>query len=70
MKNTTSTKSASRTMTLKQIVKETGLSESYVRKCIARGKLNPVLTFIGKTRIPRNIFKRSNVNAWRKTVKA
>jgi hypothetical protein len=55
-------------ITIKQAVQQSGLSENYIRKAIAKGDLIVEKETVGDTRIPRNVIV--NFEAWRAEAKA
>jgi hypothetical protein len=54
--------------TINEVLAMTGLSNVYVRKCIAKGTLKVTKGFIPGTKTPRNSISRVDFDAWRATI--
>lgn len=57
-------------ISIKQAVQFSGLSENYIRKAIAAGKLTTVKQFIGETKIEKNWIDAAEFESWRATAGA
>jgi hypothetical protein len=52
-------------MSINQVLAVSGLSNNYVRKAIAAGKLKTTKGFVPGTRTPKNFIDRADYEAWR-----
>jgi hypothetical protein len=57
-------------MSINNVLAETGLSNNYVRKAIAAGKLKVTKGVVPGTKIPKNYIDRSDFEAWRAGVRS